>query len=125
MKRITSLLIFVGMILILVGCGKTQTPVPDAGGKADAEVQESMPADKEDLSAPPPADTPALPEEDTILKPNPTISVDELKEEYPEYFDLSAFKGLEVMSGRWRRTAIPAAFCRVRTGKRRWKNCGT
>ena len=96
MKRITSLLIFVGMILILVGCGKTQTPVPDAGGKADAEVQESMPADKEDLSTPPPADTPALPEEDTILKPNPTISVDELKEDYPEYFDLSAFKGLEV-----------------------------
>ena len=96
MKRITAILIFVGMILILIGCGKTQTPVPDAGGKADAELQEPVPADKESPSAPPPADSQTPPEEDTILKPNPTISVDALKEKYPEYFDLSAFKGLEV-----------------------------
>ncbi len=96
MKRITAILIFVGMILVLIGCGKTQTPVPDTGGKADAELQESEPADKIVLPVPPSADSPAPLEEDTIMKPNPTISVDELKEKYPEYFDLSAFKGLEV-----------------------------
>ena len=104
MKRITAAIIFVGMILILAGCGKTQTPVPDAAGEADAGPRESVPADKEAPSVPPPADSPAPPsagtpaptEEDTIMKPDPTIRVDELKEKFPEYFDLSAFKGLEV-----------------------------
>ncbi len=52
------------------------------------------------------------------MKPNPAISMDELKEKYPEYFDLSTFKGLEVYV--WQ-MAPNSYFCGVMEGTNRNK----
>ncbi len=96
MKRTTLLLICVGMLLAVAGCGRNGAPAAAGQEKSDSETQQTAADGGEQTPAPAPADTPAPPEENRIAEPDPTISVDELKEKYPEYFDLSTFKGLEV-----------------------------
>ena len=46
-----------------------------------------------------------------------------LRERFPEYFDLSAFKGLEVYV--WPRAVTAAASSPVRTGTKRKRKSGT
>ncbi len=96
MKRIMLLIICVSMLLSFAGCGQENSPSMLNEKKSDNGEKQTVTTGGEQTSAPAPADTPAPLEESRIMKPNPSISVDELREKCPEYFDLSTFKGLEV-----------------------------
>ena len=90
MKRITLFVICVSLLLAFVGCGQKGASNVVNEEKNDNGEKQTVSAGGEPTQAPVPT------EENTLMKPNPAISMDELKEKYPEYFDLSTFKGLEV-----------------------------
>ena len=96
MKRIALLVLSFSMLLSITGCGQEKTTTAKAQERTTDEIQEALIENKKETPEPVTSDTSALLEENAILKPTTTVNIDELKEKYPEYFDLSAFKGLEV-----------------------------
>ena len=91
MKQMPFLILCFALLLILVGCGKAPTIGSDAKGNAGAGAPEPATAGEEM-----PAVT-ITPQDGTqFADQSPATSLDELRERFPEYFDLSTFKGLEV-----------------------------
>ena len=91
MKQMPFLILCFALLLILAGCGKAPPTVSDAQGNADAGAPEPATAGQEA-----PAFTIAPQDGMQFSDRSPATSMDELKERFPEYFDLSTFKGLEV-----------------------------
>ena len=91
MKQMPFLILCFALLLILIGCGKAPPTVSDAQGNTDAGAPEST-TDGQNA----PAVTIAPQDGTKFADKSPATSMDELRERYPEYFDLSTFKGLEV-----------------------------
>ena len=91
MKQMPFLILCFALLLFLVGCGKAPPTVSDGQGKTDAGAPKPT-TDGQEL----PAFTIAPQDGMQFEDQSPAITMDELRERYPEYFDLSTFKGLEV-----------------------------